>query len=201
MEPIEEHLSIKGHVRLIQLDHDMTDEELRYWLEPETELGEDGLYHIVRPARWSAEEIARRTVLEADNLITNAGMASLLTNLSVTGQGNMQCFAQIFGVGNGAISGVTRGDTVIAGDGFATGSRKVPASFSVVGFVTTITSNFLSTDAVGTWTNCALVGFKPSGSQNATTTSGTGQVNTHLIFNFVKGSSAIAVAYMLTLSN
>src|SRR5215472_8096185 len=101
MEPIKETLSIKGRVRILALDHDMADEELRYWLEPETELGEDGLYHIVRPARWSEEEQRRRTVLEADNLITNAGMASLLTNLSVTGQGNMQCFAQILAVGNG----------------------------------------------------------------------------------------------------
>jgi hypothetical protein len=201
MEPIKERLGIKGHIKIIELDHDMSDEELRYWLEPETELGPDGLYRIKRPARMSEEEKERRTVLRAENLITNSGMSQLLNNMAVTGQGNMQCFAQIFAVGNGAISGVTRGDTSIAGDGFATNSRKVPASFSSVGFLTIITSNFASGDAVGTWTNCGLVGFKPSGSQNATTTANTGQVNTHLLFNFVKGSSTYAVAYTLSVSN
>lgn len=201
MEPIKDSLSIKGHVKLIQLDYDMTDEELRYWMEPETELGEDGLYHLVRGPRMSEEERERRTILTAKNLITNAGMTQVLTNQSVPGQGNMLAYAQIFAVGNGAISGVTRTDTTIAGDGFASGSRKVPASYSVIGFSTTITTNFASGDAVGTWTNAALVGFKVSGAQNATTTSGTGALMSHVLFNFVKGASAIAVAYSFSLSN
>lgn len=201
MEPIRESIGITGHIKIIELDRDYTDEELRDLLDPVTELGPDGLYHIVRPAKMSEEEKARRTVLEADNLITNAGITQLLNNMAVSGQGNMQAFAQILAIGNGAISGVTRGDTSIAGDGFASGSRKVPASFTSVGFLTIVTTNFASGDAVGTWTNLGLVGFKPSGSQNATTTANTGQVNTHLLINFVKGASAYAVAYSLSVSN
>lgn len=201
MDIEEEPLGIHGRMRLIALPEDWTDAELRYWLEPETELGEDGLYHLVRQPRMSEEERQRRTILTAKNLITNAGMTQILTNQSVPGQGNMLAYAQIFGVGNGAISGVTRTDTTIAGDGFASGSRKVPASYSVIGFTTTITTNFASGDAVGTWTNAALVGFKVSGAQNATTTSGTGALMSHVLFNFVKGASAIAVAYSFSLSN
>lgn len=198
---LQETLDIHGKIIIYRLDHDMSDEELRYWLEPETALGDDGLYHIVRPARWSEQEKARRKELEIDNLITNAGMTQLLNNLSVTGQGNMQAFAQIFSVGNGAITGVTRADTSVAGDGFATGARKAPASFSIVGFVSTITVNFLSTDAVSTWTNAGFYGFKPSGSQNASTTTGTGELNTHCLFPYSKGSVAVAVLYAFSLAN
>ena len=201
MEPIKETLSITGHVALIELPHDMTDEELRYWLEPETEQGPDGLYRIVRPARMREEEQHRRTVLEVDNLITTAGMAQLLNNMSVAGQGMMQAFTQIFSVGYGTIQGVIRSDTSVAGDGFGTNSRKAPTTFSIVGFTTTIMTNFASGDAAGTWTNAGFYGFKPSGAQNATTTAGTGQLNTHLLFNFVKGASAIAVAYTMTIGN
>lgn len=198
---MEDQIGIKGVIRLYTLPQDMTDEELRYWWEPETEIGPDGLFHIVRPARMSAEEKHSRLVLQASNLVTNAGMTQLLNNMSVSGQGNMQAFAQILSMGNGTISGVTRGDTAVLGDGFTTGARKVPASFSSVGFTTTITTNFGSGDAVGTITNAGLYGFKPSGSQNASTTTGTGQLNSHVLFSFTKGASAIAVAYSLSLTN
>lgn len=201
MDISEQPLDLHGRIRLYALPEDWTDEELRYWLEPETELGEDGLYHLVRKPRMSQEERERRTVLTAKNLIMNVGMTQLLNNMSVSGQGNMQAFAQIFSVGNGSISGVTRTDTSVAGDGFGTNARKVPASFSIVGFTTTITTNYASGDANGTWTNAGLYGFKVSGAQNATTTTATGQLNTHVLFNFVKGASAIAVAYSFSLSN
>jgi hypothetical protein len=202
MEPLKETIGIKGRLSIIELPHDMSDEELRYWLEPETELDpETGLYRIKRPARMSAGEQRSRTVLEANNLITNAGMTQLLNNMSVTGQGTMQTFAQIFSVGNGLITGVARTDTSVVGDGFASGSRKVPASFSIVGFTTTIISNFASGDAVSVWTNAGFYGFKVSGAQNATTTAGTGQLNTHVLFPFNKGAIAIGVAYSFSLTN
>ena len=196
-----ENIDIEGRIRLMALPEDWTDEELRYWLEPETELGTDGLYHIVRPARMSEEEKRRRTVLEVKNLLTNLGVTQLLNNISVQGQGNMQAFAQIFSVGNGLIAGVLRSDTAVAGDGFGTNSRKVPASFSIVGFATTITMNYASGDAAGTWTNAGFYGFKVSGAQNATTTTATGQLNSHVLFPFSKGAAAYAVAYIFTISN
>lgn len=161
----------------------------------------------VRWARMSEGEKRSRQVRladgrwQAENLITNVGITQLLNNMSVSGQGNMQAFAQILSVGNGTLTGVTRSDTSVAGDGFTTGARKVPASFAITGFSTTITTNFASGDAAGTWTNIGLYGLAVSGAQNATTASGTGQLNTHALFSFVKGSSAYAVAYTFTLSN
>jgi len=50
-----EAIGLEAQISIIALPHDMTDEEFRYWYEPETEFGPDGLSHIVRPARISTE--------------------------------------------------------------------------------------------------------------------------------------------------
>lgn len=193
-----EKIGYKGIISLHEIPN-WTDEELAYWWTPETALI-DGLWQIVRPARMSEGEKRSRLVMPPfENLITNTGITLLLTNNSVAGQGSMNPFAQILSVGNGTITGVTRGDTSVAGDGFTTGARKAPASYSIVGFSTTIVFNFASTDAVGTWTNTGLYGW--SGSANASTTSGTGSLMTHALFSYTKNSTAIAVNYAFLLSN
>lgn len=152
-------------------------------------------------ARMSAGEKRSRMVGETENLLTNTGLTLLLTNMSVTGQGSMNPFAQILSVGNGAVSTIARTDTAVAGDGFATGARKAPASFSVSGFQTTIAFNFASGDAVGTWTNLGIYGFKTSGAQAATTSTGTGALMTHAFITYGKASSAIAVNYVFIYAN
>lgn len=158
--------------------------------------------------RWAAmtedEKRARQVQLadgrwQAENLITNTGIALILKNLSVAGQGSMNPVTQILSVGNGALTGVTRSDTGVIGDGFGTNARKAPSSFAVTGFSTTITTNYASGDANGTWTNVGFYGW--SGSANATTTTGSGALQTHALFSYVKGASAVAVAYSFTLSN
>lgn len=148
----------------------------------------------------SAGEKRSRQVAEAENLITNTGLTLLLTNMSVSGQGNMNPFCQILSVGNGAISVIARTDTSVAGDGFASGSRKAPASFSVSGFQTTIAFNFASGDALGSWTNLGLYGYKTASSQAATTTAGTGALMTHAFITYGK-VGAIAVNYVFIYSN
>lgn len=159
-------------------------------------------------ARWAAmsdeEKRARQVQLadgrwQAENLITNAGISLILTNLSLAGPGGLNAVTQILSVGNGSLSGVTRADTSVVGDGFGTNSRKVPSTAAVTGFQATITTNFASGDANGNWSNCGFYGW--SGSANATTTTGTGKLMTHALFSFVKGASAIAVAYTFLLSN
>lgn len=196
-------LGIHGIITIHEIPGWWTDADFRYYWCPVT----DNTGHILIPSRMSEGEKRSRIVpladgrMSAENLITNVGITQILNNLSVAGQGNMQAFAQILSVGNGAISGVTRADSSVAGDGFGTNARKVPASFSINGFTTTITTNYASGDAAGTWTNIGLYGFKPSGAQNATTSSGTGQLNTHALFSFVKGAVAYAVNYVFLLSN
>lgn len=170
------------------------------------------LYEI--PSQWTDQDFATlwpimhkeekrsRQILEVENLITNAGIATLLNNMSVAGQGNMQPFAQILSVGNGTLSGVTRADTSVVGDGFVPTARKAPASFRVSGFSTIVLFNFAATDAVGTWTNCGVYGMNVSGAQQATTTPATGQLNTHVLFSYVKNNStAIGINYTFLLSN
>jgi hypothetical protein len=184
-----ETIGIKGILTIHEIP-DWTDEEF-----------------VCHWARMSEGEKHSRQVpladgrMRAENIITNAGITTILNNLSVTGQGNMQTFAQILSVGNGSITGVTRSDTSVVGDGFTSGARKVPASFTSTGFSTTITTNFASGDAVGTWTNIGIYSFNPSGPQNATTTAGTGQLSTHALFSFVKGGTSYAVNYIFLLSN
>ncbi len=158
-----------------------------------------------RWARMSAGEKRSRQIplddgrMSAENLITNAGINLILLNLSFANPGQLQPVTQILSVGNATISGVTRADTAVAGDGFTTGARKAPATVAVSGFITTIATNFGSGDAVGTLTNVGFYGW--SGSANATTTTGSGKLMTHALFGFTKGASAIAVNYVFILSN
>ena len=189
-----ETLPIQGIVSLYEIPEEFAaNKELfdAWWL-PETEIGPDGFYRIVRDARISDEAKAQRLVVEpVHNLITNSGINRMLANQSVQAQASMQPFAQIMSVGNGAITGVLRADTAVAGDGFATGARKAPTSNFQVGFLTTIITNFASGDAVGTWTN---IGWYGGGS--ATTTTGTGVLYTHALYPFTKGSTAYALNYV-----
>lgn len=178
------------------------DELFKFWWQPKTELGSDHLYHIVEPARISDEAKAQRLVgPPLHNLFTTLGYTLHLTNLSVASQVAMFPVTQILSVGNGAISGVTRADTSVSGDGFVSGSRKAPATYSLVGFLTTINVNFASGDALGTWTNAGFYGFNVSSSQNASTATGTGALMTHALYPFVKGNSPYTVSYAFMMSN
>lgn len=187
-----------GIITIHKIPDEWTDEDFkRYWCPLTAPNGQ-----ILQPARIS-DEVKRAWMvplsngeLYAKNLITNNGISQLLTNHGVQAQASMQPFSQILSMGNGAITGVTRADTSVAGDGFATGARKAPASHANTGFSVTVTTNFLSTDAVGTITN---LGFYGGGS--ATTTTGTGTLLSHALFNFVKGSTAYALNYAFLYSN
>jgi hypothetical protein len=192
-----EILNIRGIITLHKIPDEWSDEDFRYWWCPET----DKVGHIVREARISDESKAQRIVLRAENLLTNAGITALLHNTSVANQGEQEPITQILSVGNGTITGVTRADTAVAGDGFTTGARKAPASQSQSGFLSTIITNWGTGDAVGSLTNIGFYGYNTNTSQAATTTAGTGALMTHALFNFVKGSTAYAVQYVFLLSN
>ncbi|MBA2285844.1 MAG: hypothetical protein H0W02_10195 [Ktedonobacteraceae bacterium] len=191
-------LGIHGIIRLYALPAEWTDEQFRSWWCPET----DAAGNILRPARISDEAKQSRLIgAPVENIITNTGIALLLTNMAVAGQGMMNPFFQILSVGNGTATGVARTDISVQGDGFASGARKAPASYTVSGFTTTIVTNYASGDGVGAWTNIGIYGYNTSSVQAATTTTGTGALMTHALFSFTKGASAIAVDYALTLSN
>lgn len=187
-----------GIITIHKIPDEWTDEDFKHWFCPVT--APNG--QILQPARISDEKKQEWLVpldngdLFAKNLITNAGISQLLTNHGVQTQAAMQPFSQILSLGNGSITGVTRADTSVAGDGFATGARKAPASHANTGFSVTVTTNFLTTDAPGLITN---LGFYGGGS--ATTTTGTGTLLSHALFNFNKGSVAYAVNYVFIYQN
>jgi hypothetical protein len=187
-----EAVGVHGIITLHKIPDEWTDEDFRYWWCPVT--APTG--QIIQPARISDE--TKRLWLAHEpvgNLITNTGINTLLTNTGVQATGSMTVFSQILSVGNGSIIGVTRTDTSVAGDGFATGARKAPASHANTGFSVTVTTNFSTTDAVGNWTNIGLYG------NGATTTTGSGSLMTHALFTFSKGSIAYALNYVFLYSN
>ena len=196
--------NIEGIISIYRIPEELAqdDELFNAWWNPKTELGPDGLYHIVEPAPISDEAKAQRLVgPPRHNLFTTLGYSLLLTDLSVASQVAQFPVTQILSVGNGAISGVTRADTSVSGDGFVAGSRKAPATYSLVGFLTTVNVNFAAGDALGTWTNAGFYGYSVAGSQNATTATGTGALMTHALFPFVKGNTPYTVAYAFLMSN
>jgi hypothetical protein len=193
-----ESIGIHGIITLHKIPSEWSDEDFTYWWCPVTAPNGD----ILVPARISDETKRSWLVplddgkLEAENLITNAGISQLLTNLGVQTQASMQPLTQILSVGNGVVSGVTRADTAVQGDAFGTNARKAPASHANTGFSVTVTTSYASGDAAGTWTN---IGFYGGGS--ATTTAATGTLETHALFSFTKGAVAYAVNYVFLLSN
>lgn len=190
-------IGIHGIITLHAIPNEWSEEDFQYWWCPLTTPDGD----VLQPARITDETKAARIVMKAENLITNAGISLFLNNLSVATQAQQFPITQILSVGNGTISGVTRADNAVAGDGFGTNARKAPSSFSKVGFQSTIVTQYASGDANGSWTNLGWYGFNTGSSQNATTTAGTGALMTHALFNFTKGATAYAVNYTFVLSN
>lgn len=188
----------RGILTVHKIPDEWTDADFKHWWCPVT--APNG--QILQPARLS-DAIKREWQvplddgrMQAENLITNAGINQLLTNIGVQAQASMQPFSQILSVGNGAITGVTRADTAVAGDGFTTGARKAPASHANTGFSVMVTTNFGSGDAVGTLSNAGLYG-----GGSATTTTGTGTLYTHCLFSFSKGATSYAINYCFVFQN
>lgn len=166
------------------------------WLDPN-----DETEFLKWRKRITEKEWDRYTVAEGRNLITNLGVNGLFQNIGNSTQSFLQPFSQIMSVGNGAITGVLRTDTAVAGDGFGTNSRRQPNSLTVTGFQADVGTNYLAADAQATWTNLGFYGYKFSASQNATTTAGTGELNTHALISYLKAAIAITVDYVYTLQN
>ena len=196
---------IDGILSLYEIPQEFVDDKELFdaWWLPKTEIGDDGLYHIVEPARISDEAKAQRLAMPpVHNLITNLGISLILTNLSVASQGSMFPVTQIMSVGNGTCTGVLRTDTSVIGDVFVATARKAPSTYYINGFLTTIIVQFATTDAVGNWTNAGFYGYKVAGSQNASTTGGTGALMSHVLFPFTKSNStAYSLNYAFLMGN
>jgi len=139
--------------------------------------------------RFTLSEKAReaKQVVEAHNLITTSGRTQILNFIGASG--STGAFAKYYSVGTGAIYVVQPSDTALANELF----RAVPASYSVVGNQVTITTNFGTSQANGTYTEAGLWGGAASG------TLGSGTLYTHLLYSYVKVNGvAIINDYTLT---
>ncbi len=141
-------------------------------------------------SRFSLSEKARkgRQVVEVHNLITSAGRTQILTFMG--NAGTTTAFAQYYAVGTGAIYSVQASDTSLATEFF----RAAPASYAVVGNQVTVTTNFTSAQAIGTYTNAGLFGV------SATGTAGSGTLCTHILYSYTHTAVAIANDYVLSLT-
>lgn len=201
--------AVAGTVRIRKMPSDMTEADFAAWWPRVSEKDRSrysvGLRvpkmvwnHYLRRYEWNGDYDERE---DAHNLITNNGILSLLQLIVYSNQSQLQPYQQIMSAGNGAITGVQRTDIAVAGDGFASGSRKVPNLYQITGFTGVHSTLYGSGDALGTWTNIGWYGYNFTSSQNATTTSGTGWLNTHCLFSFVKDSYQYTVDYANTITN
>lgn len=139
--------------------------------------------------RMSERERDRYTVLEARNLLTNAGRTQLLTFAGASG--TTTAFAQYYSVGTGPIYVAQSSDTTLSSELY----RAVPNSSTIVGNGVTISTQFTTTQAVGTYTNSGIWG------NGATGTSGSGTLMTHLLYNYTKTNTVtVSNDYLISLT-
>lgn len=137
--------------------------------------------------RLTEKERDRYTVYTTTNVITLNGRNAILNyignnSLSGTGTTGTACvpFSQYFSVGTGAIASVSAGDNAMVGELY----RAVPSSATVSGNSVNISTFFSAGVANGTFTNAALIG-----GGTATGTLGTGVLQSHALYTYVKTSS------------
>lgn len=181
---------IKGIVRASEIPQEWSLDDFKYyWCDLHDADG-----NLIRRAAMRERERLKYAVYEAENLITTNGINNILTMLS-SSPGSGMFFSQILSLGNGAISGVSRADTSVAGEGGLSNNRKAAAGFSITGSQTDIAFVYPGTDGQGALTNIGLYG------QGANTTDGTGTLQTHALYSYSKPNATVTFDYLLTCGN
>jgi len=174
-------LSFAGMIKVRVLPFDRHDEIAYWWLS----------------GRMNERERSRYTAVEAHNLVTLAGKKALLTYLSNQESTN-PAWARQFGVGNFPIISVTPGDTSVQGEFYRNNPSAVVISNNAQGNPTTIdlTTIFSGTNGNGRWFSVGLFG------SGATSTTGTGQLNTHALISpsYVKATGNVSIDYQIQLN-
>ena len=128
------------------------------------------------------------TVYEHKNMLTTTGRNQALTYLGSSTSTTLG-FAQYFAVGNFGINTVSPGDSSVQGEFF----RAVPNT--ITGTQVDISTFFGPTQGVGLITNAGLFGI------NATSTSGSGTLMTHALYNYTKPSGTpVTFDYLINLN-
>lgn len=169
-----ENISLHGILRIYEFSCDEEQKELLSWW-----------------SRFALREKERhaKLALETHNMIMSAGRTQLLAFIGASGATN--AFSQYYAVGTGTIYTIQPSDSSLAGELF----RAVPASFSVVGNAVTISTPFSTSQANGAYTNAGIFG------NNATSTSGSGILMTHVLYSYLKTNTiAITNDYTVTLT-
>jgi hypothetical protein len=166
---INEQAYVLGKIFARALPPDLTKEEFEAWWP-----------------RMAEKERDKYTVAETHNVITLSGRSAILNyigNNILTGTGTtgttVTPFAQYFAVGNGAIANVSAGDVTMIGEVY----RAVPSMATVSGNSVNISTFFSAGNANYSYTNAALWG------NNASATPGSGTLETHALYAYVKTSA------------
>lgn len=165
----------KGILEVYELPYETEAEFLRYW------------------PRLTEREKRRMLAMRYHNIVTQRGINNINAFYQASGS-TVNGFSKYFAVGTGALNGVALGDTSLATEVF----RKVPTSTSVVGNSIIITTLFLGTEGGHsgtnpvTYTNSGLFGGA------ATSTLGSGDINTHALYSYTKAyNSSINNTYRI----
>jgi hypothetical protein len=177
-------VNIKGIIRIRELpDPDWTPEQYAYWWLDEFDA--DG--RRVRIAKMTQREKDRYTVYEASNLVMTAGITQILTFIGNSAS-NTAAFSQYIAIGTGSIFTVNANDSTLATEFF----RKAVTGYSTSGNQVDVSTNLLTTDAVGTWTNMGLYGVAATGTANS------GTLMTHVLVAYTKPSATRTADYLIT---
>ncbi len=177
-------LHFDGLIKVRELPFDCHDEIARWWL-PEIVDG-----RLIRAARMSEREKERYTACEAHNHLTVSGRTALLAYLSSRELTNPP-WSQQFGVGNFPIASVDTADTSVQGEFY----RNNPSSIVISGNnQIDLTTIFSGTNGNGRWFSAGLFG-----GGNATSSTGTGQLNTHALIkpSYVKATGNVSIDYQI----
>jgi hypothetical protein len=175
----------EGIIRIRRIPSEWSEADYKYWYLPET----DNHGKIIRPARISDSEKERMQIAEYNNQIMNQGRAQVLAYIG-SSTGSSTQWSQYFAIGTGSITATSPTDTSLSNEIW----RKQPTSFSVTGTQVDVNIQMATSDVSGSvFTNCGIFG------NGATATLGSGNLLTHALFSFSKGSIALSIDYLVNL--
>ena len=162
-----------------------TEEEIIYWTLPEVNKKSE----IIRPARMSKRELERYLAAESHNILTTAGRTLALQFFG--NNTGTSPFAQYLAIGTFPINSVSPGDNTVNTEIY----RQVPNTTAITGTQNDIATVIGTNTAAGAWTNCGFFGV------NATSTSGSGQLNSHALLSYTKSNGTpVTIDYIPSLT-
>ena len=172
---MRETIGFEGILRIRELPEEWSHEEyLRYWC---------GEHPVI-----SEREKERYTVVEAHNQLMVAGRAAILGYIGAS-SGSTTPFGSYLAIGTGTLQATSPTDTALVNEVF----RKALSAYTVQGSQVDINFQLTAGNAQVVMSEAGLFGGTASG------TSGSGTLDTHVLFSYTKGNYSISIDYLISL--